>query len=74
MCCGVWKANETAVEQLPMTPWHCCAAMLGLCARVPAVKARVRSLLLSECKETARQALDTADGAEVRTLVARRHT
>jgi phosphocarrier protein FPr len=41
---------------------------------VPAVKARVRSLLLSECKETARQALDTADGAEVRALVARRHT
>ena len=41
---------------------------------VPAVKARVRSLVLSECKETARQALDAADGAEVRTLVARRHT
>ncbi len=41
---------------------------------VPAVKARVRSLLMSECTETARQALDTADGAEVRTLVARRHT
>jgi phosphocarrier protein FPr len=41
---------------------------------VPAVKARVRSLQLSECKETARQALDAADGAEVRALVARRHT
>ena len=41
---------------------------------IPAVKARVRSLKLSECTETARQALDAADGAEVRALVARRHT
>ena len=41
---------------------------------IPAVKARVRSLQLSECTETARQALDAADGAEVRALVARRHT
>jgi phosphocarrier protein FPr len=41
---------------------------------VPAVKARVRSLMLTECKETARQALDAGDGAEVRALVARRHT
>ena len=41
---------------------------------VPAVKARVRSLMLSECSETARQALDANDGAEVRALVARRHT
>ncbi len=41
---------------------------------VPAVKARVRSLLLSECTETARQALDAADGSEVRALVAKRHT
>ena len=41
---------------------------------VPAVKARVRSLVLAECKETARQALDASDGGEVRALVARRHT
>jgi phosphocarrier protein FPr len=41
---------------------------------VPAVKARVRSLVLSECRETARQALDAGDGAEVRALVAKRHT
>jgi phosphocarrier protein FPr len=41
---------------------------------VPAVKARVRSLSLAECKETARQALNAAEGAEVRALVARRHT
>jgi phosphoenolpyruvate-protein kinase (PTS system EI component) len=41
---------------------------------VPAVKARVRSLLLDECRATARQALDAADAPEVRTLVARRHT
>jgi phosphocarrier protein FPr len=41
---------------------------------VPAVKARVRSLVLGECRETARQALDAADAAEVRAIVARRHT
>jgi multiphosphoryl transfer protein len=41
---------------------------------VPAVKARVRSLVLNECKETARHALDAADAAEVRAIVARRHT
>lgn len=41
---------------------------------VPAVKARVRSLVLKECQETARQALDAADAAEVRAIVARRHT
>jgi phosphoenolpyruvate-protein kinase (PTS system EI component) len=41
---------------------------------VPAVKARVRSLLLDECRATARQALDAADAPEVRALVARRHT
>jgi phosphoenolpyruvate-protein kinase (PTS system EI component) len=38
------------------------------------VKARVRSLVLGECRETARQALDAADAAEVRAIVARRHT
>ena len=41
---------------------------------VPAVKARVRSLVLSECQETARLALDASDGAEVRAFVAKRHT
>ncbi|MBK7832212.1 MAG: phosphoenolpyruvate--protein phosphotransferase [Gemmatimonadetes bacterium] len=40
---------------------------------VPAVKARVRSLSLAECQDTARQALDAADGAEVRAIVAARH-
>ncbi len=40
---------------------------------VPAVKARVRSLTLAECHVTAREALDAADGAEVRAIVARRH-
>ena len=40
---------------------------------VPAVKARVRMLSLEECRTTARAALDAADGAEVRALVARRH-
>jgi multiphosphoryl transfer protein len=41
---------------------------------VPAVKARIRSLLLDECRATARQALDAADAPDVRALVARRHT
>ena len=40
---------------------------------VPAVKAQVRTLSLDECRTTARLALDAADGAEVRALVARRH-
>ena len=40
---------------------------------VPAVKAQVRALSLEECRATARLALDAADGAEVRELVARRH-
>jgi multiphosphoryl transfer protein len=40
---------------------------------VPAVKAQVRTLSLDECRATAQLALDTADGAEVRALVARRH-
>ncbi|HEU5185679.1 MAG TPA: phosphoenolpyruvate--protein phosphotransferase [Gemmatimonadaceae bacterium] len=40
---------------------------------VPAVKARVRSLTLAECEETARQALEASDGGEVRALVTQRH-
>ncbi|MGH7519478.1 MAG: phosphoenolpyruvate--protein phosphotransferase [Gemmatimonadales bacterium] len=40
---------------------------------VPAVKAQVRTLSLDECRTTARLALDAADGAEVRALVAQRH-
>jgi phosphocarrier protein FPr len=40
---------------------------------VPAVKARVRTLSLAECAATAREALDAADGAEVRAIVERRH-
>ena len=40
---------------------------------VPAVKARVRSLALAECRETAREALAAGDGAEVREIVSRRH-
>jgi phosphocarrier protein FPr len=40
---------------------------------VPAVKAQVRTLSLEACRATAQLALDAADGAEVRALVARRH-
>jgi phosphocarrier protein FPr len=41
---------------------------------VPAVKARVRSLSLAECRETARLALEASDGAEVRAVVTQRHS
>ncbi|WP_439643863.1 phosphoenolpyruvate--protein phosphotransferase [Gemmatimonas sp.] len=41
---------------------------------VPAVKARVRSLSLAECQETARLALEAGDGAEVRAIVTQRHS
>jgi phosphocarrier protein FPr len=40
---------------------------------VAATKARVRSLSLAECKQTAAEALSAADGSEVRAIVARRH-
>jgi len=40
---------------------------------VPAVKARVRTLSLEECRASALAALDATDGAEVRALVERRH-
>ncbi len=40
---------------------------------VPAVKARIRTLSLDECRVTAQLALDAEDGAQVRALVARRH-
>ncbi|MGI9076923.1 MAG: phosphoenolpyruvate--protein phosphotransferase [Gemmatimonadaceae bacterium] len=40
---------------------------------VPAVKARIRTLSLKQCRDTAQQALDAGDGAEVRAIVARRH-
>ena len=40
---------------------------------VPAVKARVRALSFEECTVTAREALAAGDGADVRTLVERRH-
>jgi phosphocarrier protein FPr len=40
---------------------------------VPAVKARVRTLSLEECRVTAREALDADDGGAVRMIVQRRH-
>jgi phosphocarrier protein FPr len=40
---------------------------------VPAVKSRIRTLSLDECRTTAQEALDAADGTEVRAIVARRH-
>ena len=40
---------------------------------VPSVKARIRTLSLKDCRTTAQQALDAADAAEVRAMVAERH-
>lgn len=40
---------------------------------VPAVKARIRTLSMDECRATAREALDAEDAAAVRAIVARRH-
>ncbi|HEY2027159.1 MAG TPA: phosphoenolpyruvate--protein phosphotransferase [Gemmatimonadaceae bacterium] len=41
---------------------------------VPAVKARIRELSYAECRTTAQEALEIGEGAEVRALVARRHS
>lgn len=41
---------------------------------IPAVKARVRTLSLEECRVTAREALEAADAASVRALIDRRHS
>jgi phosphocarrier protein FPr len=41
---------------------------------VPSVKARIRTLSLKECQTTAEKALDAADAAEVRAIVAERHS
>ena len=40
---------------------------------LPAVKARIRALSLDECRDTARQALETSSAADVRALVEARH-
>jgi phosphocarrier protein FPr len=40
---------------------------------IPAIKARVRALSLSECQATAQAALQAGDAEEVRALVQRRH-
>jgi phosphoenolpyruvate-protein kinase (PTS system EI component) len=41
---------------------------------LPAVKARVRSLSLEECRATAQRALEAEDAGEVRSIVAERHS
>jgi phosphoenolpyruvate-protein kinase (PTS system EI component) len=40
---------------------------------IPAVKARIRTLSLKECRATAQKALDAGDAAEVRAIVSERH-
>jgi phosphocarrier protein FPr len=68
--CGALAGDPVAVPVLIGLGIH------ELSVSVPAVastKARVRSLSLAECRETAEEALRAADGTEVREIVARRH-
>jgi phosphocarrier protein FPr len=68
--CGALAGDPEAVAVLVGLGVH------ELSVSVPAVasiKARVRSLSLDECRETARLALEASDGDEVRAIVARRH-
>jgi phosphocarrier protein FPr len=68
--CGALAGDPEAVPVLIGLGVH------ELSVSVPAVastKARVRSLTLAVCRQTALDALDAADGAEVRGIVAERH-
>ena len=68
--CGALAGDPVAVPVLIGLGIH------ELSVSVPAVastKARVRSLSLAECRETAEEALRAADGTQVREIVARRH-
>src|SRR5688572_805178 len=68
--CGALAGDPDAVPVLIGLGIH------ELSVSVPAVastKARVRSLSLEVCRGTAREALDAADGSEVRRIVAQRH-
>jgi phosphoenolpyruvate-protein kinase (PTS system EI component) len=68
--CGALAGDPEAVPVLVGLGIH------ELSVSVPAVastKARVRSLSFDVCRETAAQALEASDGAEVRLIVARRH-
>lgn len=68
--CGALAGDPVAVPVLVGLGIH------ELSVSVPAVastKARVRSLSLAECRQTAAEALRAADGDEVRAIVARRH-
>jgi phosphocarrier protein FPr len=68
--CGALAGDPAAVPVLVGLGVHELSADVPL---VPAVKARVRTLSLAECQETARLALEAEDGAEVRRIVAERH-
>ncbi|HMA19567.1 MAG TPA: putative PEP-binding protein, partial [Gemmatimonadaceae bacterium] len=68
--CGALAGDPVAVPILVGLGVH------ELSVSIPAIasiKARVRSLNLADCKETADAALNAADGTEVRVIVARRY-
>ena len=68
--CGALAGDTHAVPVLLGLGVHELSVDVPL---VPAVKARVRTLSLEECRATAKEALDAGDGAEVRAIVERRH-
>ena len=69
--CGALAGDAHAVPVLLGLGVHELSVDVPL---VPAVKARVRTLSIEECRATAKEALDAGDGAEVRAIVERRHT
>jgi phosphocarrier protein FPr len=68
--CGALAGDPEAVPVLLGLGIH------ELSVSVPAIasiKARVRGLSLADCRQTAQDALNARDGAEVRAIVAKRH-
>jgi Phosphoenolpyruvate-protein kinase (PTS system EI component in bacteria) len=68
--CGALGGDPAAVPVLIGLGVHELSVSIPV---VAAVKARVRSLSLADCKATAQEALNAGDSTEVRAIVARRH-
>lgn len=68
--CGALAGDPQAVPVLIGLGIHELSVSLPA---VGSIKARVRSLVLGECRTTAEEALRAGDGVEVRAIVARRH-
>ena len=68
--CGALASDPEAVPVLIGLGIHELSVSVPVLA---SIKARVRSLSLSDCRKTAEEALGAADGTEVRAIIARRH-